>query len=287
MSSPAVPSRFAAAPGRALTALVAVAAALVAAFVAAPPVLAGGGSAGGFADEAHLTDAVRAAFVGYWRSGRADLTPDLDRIVDYWFGFHLVKAATSAILLVVLGALGVLLWRAFVRGGGFRTGKGAAQALSGVLVTILALVSSAALMANVQGAATPFASLFPMLTDSAPDGALAVTLEQVKQQLAESPGAGGRTAPAVEVLISEFSRYHVAMAVIASIVAVVLIGTSVVLWKRFAATPSAAGRMRRVVASYGVVTVVLSLVTIVLVVANATTAADRGPAILALFEGGW
>lgn len=287
MSSPAVPSRFAAAPGRALATLVAVAASLVAAFVVAPPVLAGGGSAGGFADERHLIDAVRAAFVGYWRSGSRDLTPDLDRIVDYWFQFHLVKAATAAILLIVLVVLGVLIWKAFVRGGGLRTGKGAAQASSGVLVTILALVSSAALMANVQGAATPFASLFPMLTDGAPDAELAATLDQARQRLAESPGVGGRTPPALEVMISGFSWYHVAMVVIASIVAVVLIGTSVVLWTRFARMGTSDGRERRVVGSFGVLAVVLSLAVIVLVVANATTAADRGPALLALLEGGW
>lgn len=287
MSSPAVPSRFAAVPGRTLATLGAVAAALLAAFVVAPPTLAGDGSGRGFADERHLIDAVRAAFVGYWRSGRRDFSPDLDRIVDYWFHFHLVKAAVAAILLIVLVALGVLLWKAFLRVGDRGPGKGVALASSGVLVTILALFSLAAVMANIQGVAAPFASLFPMLVDSAPDGELAETLEQVRQRLAESPGAGGRTPPALEVVISGFSHYHVAMAVIASIVAVVLIGTSVVLWKKFAGTGSSDRRTRRVVGSFGVFTVLLSLATIVLVVANATTAADRGPALLALFEGGW
>jgi hypothetical protein len=286
VSSPAIPPRFAAGPGRALATLAAAAAALVAAFVVVPPLVAGG-PGGGFADERHLTDAVRAAFVGYWRSGRREFSPDLDRIVDYWFHFHVVKAAISAILLIALVALGVLLWKAFLRGGGLGTGKGAAHAASGVLVTILALVSLAALMANVQGAAAPFASLFPMLTDGAPDAELAATLEQARQLLAAAPGAGGRTPPALGALISGFSWYHAAMAVIASIVAVVLIGTSVLLWKRFAATASSDRRTRRVLGSFGVVAVLLSLATIVLVVANATTAADRGPALLALLEGGW
>jgi hypothetical protein len=133
VSSPAIPSRFAAVPGRALATLGAVAAALIAAFVVAPPALAGG-SGGGFADERHLTDAVRAAFVGYWRSGSADFPPGLGRIVDYWFHFHVIKAAVSAILLMVLIALGVLLWKAFLRGGGLGTGKGAdVQAQPGAL----------------------------------------------------------------------------------------------------------------------------------------------------------
>jgi hypothetical protein len=275
VNSPAVPARFAAVPGRALAALAACAAALVAAFVVGPPALVGGV----VVDERGLGDAFRAAFVGYWRSGDRGLPPDLGRIVADWFQYHLVKAGVAAILLVVSVALGVLVWRAFVRAGGVL------RALSGVLVTALALVSLAAVMANVQGLVTPFGSLFPMLTDGAPDAELTAVLEQARQGLAGSAGAG--LPPALQVMIGEFSLYHVAMAVTAPIVAVLLLGASAALWRRFAAAGSADRRARRVLGSYGVLTVALALAAIVLAVANAGVAADSAPALLALLEGGW
>ena len=81
MPSPSVPSRSATVSGRALATLVAVAAVLIAAFVVAPPWLAAS-SSGGFADRRQLTEAVRKAFVEYWRSGSRDYSPDLRTVVE-------------------------------------------------------------------------------------------------------------------------------------------------------------------------------------------------------------
>jgi hypothetical protein len=152
---------------------------------------------------------------------------------------------------------------------------------------MLALSSLAIVMANVQGAAAPFASLLPMLADGPTDGELTDTLEQARQRLADSLNSGGPTSPALDVMISDFVRYHVAMAVIATIVAVVLIATSVALWKRFARTGSSDRPTRRVLASFAALSATLSLVLIVVAVANTTTAADPAPALLAFFDGGW
>ncbi|MFG2039624.1 hypothetical protein [Dactylosporangium sp. NPDC048998] len=285
--SPARPSRSAGVSGRALATLVALAAVLVAAFVVAPPTLAANRSGGGFADMRHLTEALREAFVEYWRSGDRGFSPGLERVVDHWLRYHVAKAVIAAILLVVLIALGVLLWKAFLRAGGLGAGRRAALASAGVLVTLLALLSLTTVMANVQGAVAPFASLLPMLTDGATDERLADTLAQVRQRLADSQHAGGQTPPALQVMISDFARYHVAMAVVAAIVAVVLIGMSVVLWKRFASTESSDRRTRRVLGAFGVLSVSLSLLVIVVAVANTTSAADPAPALLAFFDGGW
>ncbi|MDT4986668.1 MAG: hypothetical protein QOI74_762 [Micromonosporaceae bacterium] len=287
MCSPPAPSRSASVSGRALAALVALAAALVAAFVVAAPTLAASSSGSGFTDERHLTGAFREAFVEYWRSGNRDYSPDLQPVVEYWFRYHVAKAATAATLLIVLIALGVLLWKAFLRAAGLGAGKRAALASAGVLVTMLAVFSLVLVMANVQGAAAPFASLLPMLADGPTDGELADTLEQVRQRLADSPNSGGQTPPALDVMISDFVRYHVAMAVIAAIVAVVLLGASVALWKRFARAGSSDRPTRRVWASFATVSATLSLVLIVIAVANTTTAADPTPALLAFFDGGW
>lgn len=263
------------------------AAALVAAFVVAPPTLAGSGSGGGFVDERHLVDALREAFVGYWRSGGRGLPPDLERVVDYWSDFHAVKAVVAAVLLVVLVAFGVRLGKEFLGAGGLGVGRRMALASSGALAAVLALFSLAAVMANVQGVAAPFASLFPMLVDGATDGESADALEQVRQRLAESPGAGGQAPPALAVMISDFARFHAAMAVVAATVAVVLVGTSVLLWKRFARTTSSDRRARRVLGWSGVFSGLLSVVVIVVALANTSTAADPVPALWAFFAGGW
>jgi hypothetical protein len=287
MRSPPAPSRSAGISGRALATHVTLGVVLVAAFVVAPRTLAASWSGGGFDDERDLTQALREAFVEYWRSGDRDFSPGLQRVVDYWFRYHVAKAVIAAMLLIVLVALGVLLWKAFLRAGGLGAGRRAALASAGILVTMLALFSLAAVMANVQGAVAPFASLLPMLAVGATDGELADTLDQVRRRLADSQSADGRNPPALEVMISDFSRYHVALAVVAAIVAVVLIGVGVVLLKRFARTGSSDRRTRRVLGSFGVLSALVSLVVIVVVVANTTTAADPAPALSAFFDGGW
>ncbi|MFD7548745.1 hypothetical protein ACFV0R_00505 [Streptomyces sp. NPDC059578] len=287
MSRSPAPSRSARARAHAAAVLTALATALVTAFVLAPRTLAANGPHHAPADRDDLVRAVREAFVGYWSSGDREFSPQLEGVVDYWFRYHVAKAVIAALLTIVLFALGVLLGKALLRAGGLGRGRRAALASGTVLVTALALFSLAVVMANLQGAAAPFASLLPMLGVTSADGELGTTLDEIRGLLAAQPGAGDRTPPAIEVLISDFDRYHMAMAVLASTVVVGLVGVSVLLWKRFAATESSEGRTRRVWASFGALSVVLSLCVLVVAVANFGTAADPAPALLAFFEGGW
>jgi hypothetical protein len=244
------------------------------AFVVAPPLLIGSP----FTSERELADAFGTAFTGYWQSGGGTFTPELGGLVDDWVRYHLVKAVTAGILLVVLTVLGIRLWSAFARGGRLGPARQAALVSGGTLVTVFGLFSLVALMANVQGMVTPLASLLPLLTDGPRTG----VTEQVRQGLAD-----GAPTPALMVLISDFARYHVAMAVIAAVVAAGLAGTGVLLWRRFAATPRPDRRARRVLASFGALAALLPLLAGLVAVANTTTAADPSPALLALFEGGW
>lgn len=291
MHSPVAPTRYAGISARTpavlVTLAVALVAALVAAFVVAPGMLAASGADDGLADSHHLTEAVREALVGYWNSGDREFSPDLERVVDYWFRYHVVKAVIAALLLLVLVALGVRLWKAFLKAGGPGAGRRAALASAGVLVTMLALLSLVTVMANIQGAVAPLSSLLPLLAVGTSDGELADTLDHVRQQLADSLSTGAHTSPALDLMTSDFARYHIAMAVVGSIVALVLIGMSVALWMRFARTESSDRRPRRVWGSFGALSALLSLVVIVVAVANTATAADPAPALLAFFEGGW
>jgi hypothetical protein len=272
--------RIARVPGRVLAAL---AVALAAAFVLAPAPLAAIRPGGGHADQGALAGALRDAFAGYWESGRQAFPPALDGVVDYWLRYHLVKAVTAALLVVVLSVLTVRLWRAFTHGAALGPGRRAVLASAGVAVTALALFSLALVMANVQGSVTPFASLMPMLVDGPGSGAGAATLEQVRQQLA----AGGPPSPALQLMIDDFGRFHVAMAVIAAVVAAGLAVLGALLCRRFAATARTRRRARRVLASSAAATAAVAVLAALLAVANTTTALDPAPALLAFFEGGW
>ncbi|MBA3797793.1 MAG: hypothetical protein H0X18_01535 [Geodermatophilaceae bacterium] len=86
-------------------------------------------------------------------------------------------------------------------------------------------------------------------------------------------------------MVSDFARYHAAMVVMGAVVASVLVGVSVGLWRRFARTASSGTRTRSVVGFHGVLGTLASLAVIVVVVANATTVADPAPALLAFYEG--
>ena len=322
---------------RTAAALVAGAAALVVAFVAAPGPLAAGTVAGAPAGERQLTEAFRAAFAGYWRSGAQRFPPDLRTIVDYWLRYHVVKATVAALLLAVLVALASRIARALrqpddrrpgdqrpdgrrpdgrrpdgqrpggTRPDGQRAGARAALASAGVTVSMLAVLALATVMANVQGALAPFASLLPLLPTGGPGGAagaagadgaaggagaggavgaggdaMATTMAQVRGEL-----AGGPARDAVPVMVGDFSRYHLVMVVIAALVAAAALGIGAVQWRRFAATPAADRRSRRVLGAFGALSAVVAVAAIVLAWANATTVADPAPALLALFQGGW
>lgn len=285
MTAAPVPSS--ATSARAYLTLVALAAALVPAFVLAPRGWAALMSDGGFTDERALGESLPGPFVDYWNSGDRAFPPDLARLVDQWFHYHVAKAVIAALLLIVLVALGLRLWKTFLRAGGVGAGSRAALASAGVLVTVLALVSLAALMANIQGATAPFSALLPMLPLDAPEGELAHALGQIEQGLAANPNPSDRTSPALQEMIGDFSRYHAVIAVAAAIVGAVLVWTSVVLWKRFAATGASDRRTRRVLGSYGVLSALLSPAVIIVAVANTLTTVDSAPALLGFFEGGW
>ena len=187
----------------------------------------------------------------------------------------------SKALLVVLIVLGVLSWRAFLRVGGLRA---AALALSGVLATTLAVVSLAAVMANIHGMAAPFGSLLPMLfgNPSATVGSLPDTLAQIRQQLAD-----GQNSPALGPILDDYVKFHAVMAVEGTIVVIVFVVVSVLLWRGFKRTDRAERRSRRLLAAYGVFIPLLALVLAVIVVANATTAAHPLPGLESFFAGGW
>lgn len=260
--------------------LIAVASVLLGvAFVFVPGIVAGWGSEGGIGDAGELRDALRVAFVGYWSSGVGEFSPALNDVVEYWFRYHVVKALIAVALLGVLTALAAMLWKAVGQEDDSGWGRRVALGAAGAGVTTCALVALLAVMANVQGAVAPYASVLPMLFDDPVGSELAGTLEGVGRQLAASG-----SSPALEVMIGDFTRYHVAMVVIASVVAVGCAIATVVLWKRRAGRSSGE---RGVLAGLGLLTMGLTVVFVVVAVANTSTVAEPVPALQALFDGRW
>lgn len=267
--------------------LTTLAAALVAALFLVPGRLAAIGSAGGSLDEDELADTFRKAFVEYWNAGERDFSPGMEKVVDYWFRFHVTKAVIAAILLIVLVILGHLVVKAFLKAGDLGAGGRTAFVAAGVLLALFALFASVTVMANIQGAVAPFSSLLSMLPTGSTDGELTGALGRIRRHLAAPAGSADRTPPQLDVMIGDFARYHAAMAVIGAVVAVVLIGVSVAAWRRFAGTTSRDRRTRRLSAWFGVLAALSALVLIVVAVANTTTARDSRPALAAFFDGGW
>ena len=134
LSTLTAPPRSVGVPGRALATLVALVAGLGVAFVLAPPWLAASEQAGDPTNQSQLVAAFRAGVVAYWRSGDSTYPPQLQRVVDYWFRFHLVKGGIAALLLIVLVALAVLLWRTYLRTDGLGSGGRAALVTAGAAV---------------------------------------------------------------------------------------------------------------------------------------------------------
>ena len=286
MSVHAAPPRSADVPGRALAVLGALAVAFGIAFVFAPAALAASAPGGGYSGQAALIDAVRTGFIDYWNSGNRAFPPDLARVVDYWFRYHVAKAVISALLFAVLAALGVLLWRAYLRAGGLGAGKKAALASAWAIVTALAVVAAAAVVANIQGAVAPFASAISMLPIGGPDQRLAGAVAQIHQQLTDYQSSNERpTSPPLQAVISDYTLYHAVLVVLASLVTLMLIGASVTAWRRFAAAKSSGKHARRALASFGVLSILLTLAVIVVLAANVSNTADPIPGLLGVFTG--
>lgn len=269
--------RMAATPRRQLSTLTALAGAILLAFFVAPDALARSS-----VSTANVSDSFRQGFVAYWRSGSRDFPARLESTVAFWFRFHLVKAGVSALLLGVAVALAVVLWRHV----GQRTGGRLARlrfGLSWAPVGMLGVFALVALMANVQGAAAPFASLLPMLTSGGADGELAATLAQVRHQADAHPSP--RHSPALTVMVSDFAVYHAVLAAMAAALTCALAVTAVVLWKR-SRTP-VDGRSKRVTKLGAAVSSLLAAVTLVIALANVMNAVNSPQALAHFFAGGW
>ena len=266
--------------------LLPLAALLIASFVLAPARLAATASTSDLVDRGQFLSALQSGFVEYWQTAVGDRPPSLERVVDYWFRYHVAKGVLAALVLVTLVALGFVIWRAYPR----TTGSGLRRrtaAVAGGAVAGLALLAMVTVMANIQGAVAPFASMLPMVGERSGEPDAGQPLDPVARQLADSLTAGATRPAPLEAIVVEFSRYHAAMALVAAAAAVVLLGLGVLLWRKRSRTARSSPRTRRVLASFGALAAITAMLMLVLAAANAGTASDPAPALLAFLRGGW
>lgn len=285
-STPSVlaPSVRADFPVKAVAALVLLSAALLAARVLLPRRLAAQGD-NSLTDRGVLAADLQDAFVGYWRSGESGYPPDLARVVDYWARYSIVEAVITSALLVVLVALGRLLWGVYLRGDDSGQVKGLPVAGATTVVWGCALVVVWTLTASIQDASAPFAAVLPMLREGGDHAALTQTLDQVQRHLAPSTSVGEPAPPALAAMVDGNARFHVVHAIAAAPTAIYFLMSGVLLWKR--RTRVFEGRVKRTVTSAAAACVLLSLLFGLICAVNVGTAADPEPSLFGLFEGTW
>ncbi len=255
-----------------------VAGALTVAVVVAPFRLASVWLDGVYPDRAAVVESLSAAVVRFWSADATATGPDLALPVAFWWRFHLIKAVLAALLLVMMVVLGSRTWGAYTRTttAGRRAVVGALAAAEGVLALLALLVT----VANLQGVVAPLSSALGLLPLGAPEPALAQTTDEIRQAL-----GAGTPGPALQALVADFTRYHVAMAVLGTLVTVGLLAAAVALWRRRAGVPDAQPRGRGLLAVAAVAVLVTAAFFAVVTAGNVSTVADPAPALLAFFEG--
>ena len=265
--------------GRRAGVLVAASTLVLVGFVVGPRLLAPLGTAPAFAGPDELAHAAQDGFVAYWLSGDAEVPASLSVVVDYWQRYHLVKAVFAALLAALLIMMAIQSWRAVARPRSAL--RLVASVVGAVAASLGGLVAITLVMANVQGAIAPFASLLPMIV-SGSDPAVTSAMDQARAELGQ--GAGAATPEALAAMVHGVTVFHVVLAVLATAVGLGLVSGAVILWRRRRSAPPSA---RRVLTGLSVAAVVGSLAFLVLALANVSTAARPAAALLALLAGSW
>lgn len=150
----------------------------------------------------------------FWRADRAALGPALERLVEFWFWWHLTKVVICTCGVVVLGLLVRAFWQRFDhagRAGAVGLGLGAILT-STVLLGVLVL-----LLANVQSMATPLISVLQVIPADPADATTAATVGAIRQGVSEDGGAYPTTS--LRYLTDSVTRYHAVLVAVSLSVA--------------------------------------------------------------------
>jgi hypothetical protein len=253
---------------------------LAAGFILAPRALSGAGQT----SEHTLSAAASQAFTAYWQSGRPSYPPALADLVAYWCRYHLLKAGFAVALTIALCWLALIVWHSLLRAGHPRPAATGAAVVSGSAVTAMAFGSVLVVMADIQGALAPFSSLMSLLPVGQGDPALTASAGQIHHDLAEHD-AVPRTPATLDAIIDDFQRYHAVLTAQAAILAVVLIGLSVLMWRRAHTAGRAVPRAKTLPRLLAIAFALLTAIVSVVGAANLSTALNPAPALRLVFSG--
>ncbi|MBD3784611.1 MAG: hypothetical protein IE926_16960, partial [Micrococcales bacterium] len=183
----------------------------------------------GFRGEGSLVAATEAAFVRADLSGSVADSAALAELTAVWREFHLVKAVLAGLVVVVLvGLVASVRRRAEASGRGGRRWL-LRSAYAGAVVWLLGAVTL--LLANLQGAAAPFASVASFLPAGG-SGELGGVLGDLRSAVEVGPPSSvGGVAGA---LLGDFTWYHAVFAVLAGVAGGVLAVPAVrAMWGRW------------------------------------------------------
>lgn len=257
--------------------LLAAGAALVTAFVLAPAALLRP-NFGAYDSDAKLQDALGRALVEYWRSGTPALPARLTTLVDYWFQWHAIKVAISALLVIVFALLATALWQRYLRARPWY----AAIATAATVLTVLAM---GALMVNIQVMTVPLIALLPLLPGRTADGTLAQVLSEMREGLTESASRHAGS-PALTVLLGEAERYYWVMVAISATLMVATGLASAHFWKRRIAGDPSATRVRFMHSTLGVISSLTACLLLLVTADSALLALEPATLLLGVIGAG-
>lgn len=172
----------------------------------------------GFTGESALVTASKAAFISADLNGHSAHSDDLANLTARWREFHILKAFVAAVLAAVLARLAWGLRRdaELARRGDRRWHVVAAY--GGVVLWVLAALT--VLVANVQGAVAPLASVASLLPTEQPQGQLTTVLSEIRRAVTvDQPATGDGLA---SDLLGDFTLYHAVLAVMAAFISFLL-----------------------------------------------------------------
>ncbi len=169
----------------------------------------------GFSGEQALISAASSAVIRAGATGESGDPNALTDLVGFWRQFHVVKATLALTLVVTLTLLATSLARSArnARPGWAR--RGALAAYGAVLLWLLGGLTI--LLANAQGAIAPLSSVASLLPAPRPASPLAEVLGGIRHGVESTGGAG-----LAGELLSDFTLYHAAFAIMAAVAGVLL-----------------------------------------------------------------
>jgi len=235
----------------------------------------------GFTGEAGLVAASESAFLHADLGGRVADSDALAELTAQWREFHLVKAAIAGILVVTLAGLASALRQQAAGAERDRRRRLLVAAYGGVVLWLLGALT--VLLANVQGAVAPFASVASLLPAGRGHRELGGVLADLRQAVevdTVSPVGG-----IASELLGDFILYHAVLAVLGAAAGVVLttlaLRAVLVRWRLRATGRSGQPTWVLQTSLYGAVGVFFLL----LALANTSTWLNPVPALVATLGG--